>query len=305
MTMGVAWIPITIVAALSQAARNALQRSLKGRLSTNGAAFTRFVFGLPFACVYLGALLAAGVGALPRPGATFWGWLVAAGLSQIAATSMLIHVMAARNFATSVAYAKTEVAQAAAFEIVFLGATVTWLGAAGVVLATVSVMLMSVSRSAHPLRALLVGWTESSALLGLLAGGFFGVAAVGFRAAAVSLHDPSPFMAGAFTLVTSTAFQTLVMGGYLALRERGELGRVIAAAPMGGLVGAASSLGSAGWFTAFTLQIAAYVRTLGLIELPATFLISLYAFRERPSRAEIGGLVLLGLSIAMVLNGGR
>jgi len=80
---------------------------------------------------------------------------------------------------------------------------------------------------------------------------------------------------------------------------------VVAAAPMGLLVGAASSLGSAGWFTAFTLQIAAYVRTLGLIELPATLLISLYAFRERPSRAEIGGLALLGLSIAMVLLGGR
>ena len=181
----------------------------------------------------------------------------------------------------------------------------TWLGAGGVVLATVSVMLMSVSRSAHPLRALLVGWTESSALLGLLAGGLFGISAVGFRAASISLHHPNAFMAAAFTLVMSTALQTLVMGGYLGLRERGELGRVVAAAPMGLLVGAASSLGSAGWFTAFTLQIAAYVRTLGLIELPATLLISLYAFRERPSRAEIGGLALLGLSIAMVLLGGR
>lgn len=303
--MAVAWIPFTIVAALSQAVRNALQRSLKGRLSTNGAAFTRFVFGLPFACAYLAALTAAGMGPLPRPGADFWVWLVAAGVSQIGATSLLIHVMTARNFATGVAYAKTEVVQAAAFEIVFLGAAVTWLGAGGVVLATVSVMLMSVSRSAHPLRALLAGWTESSALLGLLAGALFGVSAVGFRAASVSLHHPSVFMAAAFTLVLSTALQTVVMGGYLALYERGELGRVAAAAPMGVLVGAASSLGSAGWFTAFTLQIAAYVRTLGLIELPVTVLISLYAFRERPSRAEIGGLVLLGLSIAMVLHGGR
>jgi drug/metabolite transporter (DMT)-like permease len=303
--MGLVWVPATIVAALSQAVRNALQRSLKGRLSTNGAAFTRFVFGLPFACAYLGALLAARTGTLPAPGAVFWAWLVAAGVSQIAATSLLIHVMTARNFATGVAYAKTEVAQAAAFEIVFLGASVTWLGAAGVVLATVSVMLMSVSRSARPLRALLVGWTEPSALWGLLGGALFGVSAVGFRAASVSLHHPSAFMAAAFTLVMSTAFQTVVMGGYLALCERGELGRVVAAAPMGALVGAASSLGSAGWFTAFTIQIAAYVRTLGLIELPATLLISLYAFRERPSRAEIGGLALLGLSIAMVLNGGR
>jgi len=300
-----AWVPITMVAALSQAMRNALQRSLKGRLSTNGAAFTRFVFGLPFACVYLGVLLAAGVGELPRPAPVFWGWLLGAGLSQIAATSLLIQVMSARNFATAVAYAKTEVAQAAAFEIVFLGATVTWLAAGGIVLATVSVMLMSVSRAERPLRALLLGWTESSALLGLVAGGLFGVSAVGFRAASVSLHHPSAFLAAAFTLVMSTALQTAVMGAYLALRERGELHRVAAAAPAGVLVGAASSLGSAGWFTAFTLQIAAYVRTLGLVELPATLVISLYAFRERPGRAEILGLALLGLSIAMVLNGGR
>ena len=303
--MGAAWIPITIVAALSQTVRNALQRTLAGRLSTNGAAFTRFVFGLPFACAYLGMLRGAGVGALPRTDSVFWIWLVTAGVSQIVATSLLIHVMTARNFAAAVAYAKTEVAQAAAFEMIVLGASVTWLGASGVVLATVSVMLMSVSRSAHPLRALLAGWTESSALLGLLAGGLFGVAAVGFRAASVSLHHPSAFLAGAFTLVMSTALQTLVMGGYLALRERGELRRVVAAAPAGALVGAMSSLGSAGWFTAFTLQIAAYVRTLGLVELPATLLVSLYAFRERPSRVEIVGLALLGLSIAMVLNGGR
>ena len=103
----------------------------------------------------------------------------------------------------------------------------------------------------------------------------------------------------------STALQTIVMGGHLGLREHSELGRVVAAAPLGTLVGAASSLGSACWFTAFTLQIAAYVRTLGLIELPASLVISLCAFRERPSGAEIGGLALLGLSIAMVLNGGR
>ena len=41
------------------------------------------------------------------------------------------------------------------------------------------------------------------------------------------------------------------------------------------LVGLASAIGSVGWFTAFTLQIAAYVRTLGLVELVFTLLISL------------------------------
>jgi len=303
--MTVAWIPITLVAAGSQSVRNALQRHLKGRLSTNGAAFTRFLFGVPLATIYLGLLLAGGVGSVPSPGPAFWGWVIAAGLSQIVATSLQIHVMAARNFATGVAYAKTEVVQAALFEVVFLGAAVSGLGVAGLVLATFSVMLMSVVKTAHPLRAIFLGWTEANALIGLLAGSFFAVAAVGFRGASISLQHPSAFLAAAFTLMIATTFQTLIMGVYLALSETGELRRVLAHAPTGALVGLASFVGSAGWFTAFTLQIAAYVRTLGLVELLFTVMISHYAFREHPSRAELIGLGLLGLGIALVLNSGR
>src|SRR5262245_3156115 len=303
--VSLAWIPITLGAAASQAVRTALQRYLKGRLSINGAAFTRFVFGLPLAAVYLSLLVGAGVGRLPRPGIAFWFWVLTAAVSQILATSLQIRVMAARNFATAVAYTKTEVVQAAVFEIVFLGAVVTWLGALGIVLGTAAVMLMSLVRTRHPLRAFLLGWTEPTTLLGLVSGGFFGVAAVGFRAASVSLRDPSPFVAASFTLVTATIIQTAMMACYLAARERGQIGLVFAEARTGALVGLASFLGSAGWFTAFTLQIAAYVRTLGLVELIFTLLISLYAFRERPGRFEMIGLALLIVSVALVLNSGR
>jgi uncharacterized membrane protein len=213
--------------------------------------------------------------------------------------------MSARNFATGVAYTKTEVVQAAVFEILFLGAVVTGLGATGIVLGTVAVMLMSLTRSGNPLRAFLLGWTEPVTLLGLVAGGFFGIAAVGFRGASVSLGHPSAFVAAAFTLVVATAIQTLLMGSYLAWREQGQLGRVMAERRNGALVGLTSFLGSAGWFTAFTLQIAAYVRTLGLVELAFTLLISRYAFRERPGWGELAGLALLVISIAAVLNSGH
>jgi drug/metabolite transporter (DMT)-like permease len=96
-----------------------------------------------------------------------------------------------------------------------------------------------------------------------------------------------------------------MMGSYLAWRESGQLQRVFAERRSGALVGLTSFLGSAGWFTAFTLQIAAYVRTLGLVELAFTLLISRYAFRERPRPVEVFGLALLVLSIAAVLNSGR
>ncbi len=303
--MALAWIPITLVAAAAQAARTGLQRHLKGPLSTNGAGFTRFLFGLPFALVYLTLLVTGGVGRLPAPGPRFWTWVLLAAVSQIVATSLQLHVMAARNFATGVAYAKTEVVQAAVFEVVFLGAVLSWTGASGVVLATAAVMLMSLVRTERPLRAFLSGWAEPTALLGLAAGGLFGIAAVGFRGASVSLGHPSAFVAAAFTLVVATATQTAIMATYLATRERGELRRVLARARTGVLVGVASALGSASWFTAFTLQVAAYVRTLGLVELAFTLLISLYVFRERPGRGELIGLGLLVVSIALVLNGGR
>jgi drug/metabolite transporter (DMT)-like permease len=303
--VSVAWIPITLVAATAQAVRTALQRYLKGKLSTNGAAFTRFLFGLPLAAGYLAVLVGAGVGRLPDPGPAFWAWVVAASVSQILATSLQLHVMALRNFSTGVAYAKTEVVQAAIFEVVFLGAVVTWLAGLGIALGTASVMLMSLVKTRHPLREFLLGWTEPAALLGLLAGGLFGVAAVGFRAASISLGDPSPFVAASFTLVVATALQSTMMAGYLARREPGQLRQVVAEARTGALVGLASFVGSAGWFTAFTLQIAAYVRTLGLVELFFTLGISLYVFRERPGRYELIGLGLLILSIALVLNGGR
>jgi drug/metabolite transporter (DMT)-like permease len=303
--VAIAWIPITIGAAASQAVRTALQRFLKGRLSTNGAAFTRFVFGLPLAAVYLSLLMAFGVSALPRPGRAFWFWVITAAVSQILATSVQLYVMGTRSFATAVAYAKTEVVQAAIFEVVFLGAVVSWLGALGIVVATAAVMLMSLVRTSRPLHAFLLGWTEPTALLGLLAGGLFGVAAVGFRAASISLRHPSAFVAASFTLVVATMLQTAIMACYLAAREPGELREVFAEARTGAMVGLASFVGSAGWFTAFTLQIAAYVRTLGLVELVFTLLISLYFFRERPGRFELIGLALLILSIAMVLNGGR
>jgi drug/metabolite transporter (DMT)-like permease len=299
------WIPFTVTAAASQSARTALQRHLKGRLSTNGASFTRFVFGVPFAIVYLSALLAGGVGTLPATNHRFWAWVIVAAVSQILATSLQIHVMAARNFATGVAYAKTEVVQAALFEVLFLGAALSWTGGFGIALATCSVMLMSLARTDQNLRALATSWSQPTALLGLVAGSFFGIAAVGFRGASMSLDHPSAFIAAAFTLVVATTVQTVMMGVWLAWRERGELSRVFGQARTGALVGAASALGSVGWFTAFTLQIAAYVRTLGLIELVFTVLISRYVFRERPSRAELVGLALLVVSIAMVLNGGR
>ena len=67
------WIPVTLAAAFSQNLRNALQKTLKGRLSTWGATASRFVFAAPLAVLFFFALSSVtgqGVGGLYLDGLT-------------------------------------------------------------------------------------------------------------------------------------------------------------------------------------------------------------------------------------------
>ena len=55
------WVPITLAAAFLQNLRSALQKHLKGSLSTYGATFCRFVYAAPLALAYV-FLLGEGYG---------------------------------------------------------------------------------------------------------------------------------------------------------------------------------------------------------------------------------------------------
>lgn len=296
------WIPITIAAALLQNVRTALQKHLKGRVSTNAATYTRYVFGFPLAILYvIGLNTGAGL-ALPDFNLGFAMWLALGAVAQIVATSLLLHAFTYKNFAVGVAYSKTEVIQAGVFGLVFLGETVTGFGAVAIVLGTIGVMLMSLDRTRPPVRAFLAGWMERPALIGIASGGVFAISAVGFRAASLSLEHPSFLMAAAFTVLCATILQTALLTIYLRLREPGQIANVFRLWRIASLPSIAGVLGTICWLTALTLQSAAYVRTLGLIELVFTFMISILAFREKPARNEILGVALLVAGIVLVLN---
>jgi hypothetical protein len=66
------WAVFTLIAAAAQTARNAMQRELTATLGTVGATHVRFLFGFPFALVFLaGVMFATGYG-LPHPLPVFW-----------------------------------------------------------------------------------------------------------------------------------------------------------------------------------------------------------------------------------------
>ena len=66
-------------------------------------------------------------------------------------------------------------------------------------------------------------------------------------------------------------------------------------------MGITGMAGSLCWFTAFTLQKAAYVRALGQSELVFTFIATYLFFREKVSLIEVFGVALVTAGIVVLL----
>jgi len=297
------WIPITLWAAFAQTLRNAAQRHLTADLGTLGATLVRFLYGLPFAALWLWLVSRVGGYAPPAPTGSFAFWVTFGAVSQIAATAFLLATMQERNFALGVAYSKTEIIQVAIFGLAFLGDPVTTATALAVVLGTIGVLLLSPADKARPLASLAAGWTSRAALLGLASGAGFAFSAVGYRGAALALEGAPFLMAAAYTLLVAQSIQTLLLGGWLLWRNRDVVLRVFRAwraSLFAGFMGAAAS---AGWFTAFTLETAAHVRTLGLAELVFSMAVARRFFREKLTPLELGGVALLAAGIVLVTLG--
>ena len=297
------WVPITLAAAFLQNLRSALQKHLTGDLSTSGAAFCRFVYAVPLALAYI-LLLAKGFGLdWPTPNPRFALFAVVGGISQITATALLVYLFSLRNFAVGTTYSKTETVQTAIFGLLILGEPVSLAAALAIAISLAGVMAISVARGALTPRNVRLGWTGRAAFIGVLSGTFFGVSAVSYRAASLSLGGDGFLMQAAFTLACVLVFQTALMAAWIRVREPGELSRVARAWRVAAFVGVSGMLGSAGWFTAMTLENAAHVRALGQVELVFTFIASWFFFRERSTGLELTGILLIVAGILILLLG--
>ena len=121
----------------------------------------------------------------------------------------------------------------------------------------------------------------------------------------LTIHLPSgDFMIRAiFTLAVMNTLQTLIMGGWLLLREPQQIVKVAVTWRSSSVVGVLSVLGSACWAMGFALQSTAYIRALGQIELVFTFIASRYMLHEKPTLGELIGSVLVVGGVVLVLLG--
>lgn len=299
------WIAATVFAAAAQSLRNALQRGLTVSLGTLGATHVRFMFGLPFSILFLVAAVAV-TGAVPAPNLAFWGWAALGGLGQIAATACMLHAMRDRSFLVTIAYTKTEPVQVALFGIAFLSEVPGPMVILAIVAATVGVMIMS-----WPKPGAKGGLVEGdggraamirAAVLGIAAGGFFGLAAVFFKAAILASGTTNFFVAASTALAASLAFQTAALTGWLLAttpRVLYEIFRQWKPSVGAGFLGA---FASQCWFIGFATAPVAAVRTLGLIEIFFAQILSRSLMKERPSKRELAGIALLVLGVVLVLQ---
>lgn len=291
------WIWVTLGAAALQTLRFVLQKRLKGiGLSTGGATFSRFVFAAPLAVAGALVLMAEAGSAMPALSLRFWLFALAGGLGQIIATFCTVALFSERSFAVGIAFTKSETVQVAVFSAVILAEPVSGAGWIAILIGVAGVLVLSPPPKGTP-----KGRMGRAVMLGLVAGGLFGLSSVGYRGATQALDLEGALLRAIVALAIVTSFQTLAMGAWLLWREPGELRRVGRAWRATLPVGVTGVLGSLGWFTAFALQNAAYVRSLGQVELVFSLMASALIFREKIARREVAGMVLLVVSIVMIV----
>jgi drug/metabolite transporter (DMT)-like permease len=288
------WAVFTIIAAFAQTLRNATQRELTKTLGTVGATHVRFLFGCPFALVFLGATALATGSPLPRPESGFWPWVVAGAFTQIAATALMLAAMGERSFVVTIAYIKTEPIQVALFGLLFLGDALTWPMLTAILVATAGVLLMSTKPGG------MLGGVRPT-LIGLASGGMFALSAIGFRGAILTLHSTNYAMAATFTLAVGIALQAALLSLYLGLRTPQVLRSIFLTWKPSVSAGFAGAVASQFWFLAFALATAASVRTLALIEVVFAQIVARIAFGQRTSAREAVGMLLVAGGIGLLL----
>jgi drug/metabolite transporter (DMT)-like permease len=289
------WIPFTLLAAAGQTARNAMQRELTRALGTVGATHVRFLFGFPFALVFLaGVLMATGL-PLPTPPVVFWPWVVFGAGAQIVATATMLATMNDRSFVVTIAYIKTEAIQAALFGLIFLGDSVTLGMVVAIMVATAGVVAMSLKGKG----AIEGGYRP--VLLGLFSGAMFALSAIGYRGAILSLGLPSFVLAATFTVTVGLLMQAGLLTLYLAVRDRAVLTAIARAWRPSLFAGFMGATASEFWFLAFALTSVANVRTLALVEVLFAQAISYFVFKQATTSREALGMSLIVLGVALLI----
>lgn len=288
------WIWFTLLAACAQAGRNAFQKQLSLHVPVLGVTLARFFYAFPLATLYLCFLYwQDSEQRLPVFSPLFFVYIVGAGLAQIMATSLMVRLFQLKNYAVGVGLAKSEAVWAALLGVLFFGVTISGIAWLGVILGGVAILLMTGSGSLRQI-------SLKTLVLGISSGLCFALTSLWVREASLQLNSHY-LISAAWVLFMVIGFETVILLGYLGVREPATLRLFFQYPKLGILTSLFSFLGSFGWFNAMSLNDVAFVKTLGQVEIFMVLAISYFVFKERLKKQDIIGLLLVIVAAVLVI----
>ncbi|CAM4469391.1 MULTISPECIES: DMT family transporter [Pseudoalteromonas] len=286
------WILFTLLAAFSQAWRNAFQSKLSESASTASVTLARFILASPLAGLYLWSLYQIAPAESLIINDDFLAFVLGASVMQIIATGLMVVLFKQNNYAIGAGLAKSEALVAAILGVLFFGSSLTLLGWFGVFIGAIAVLLLS----GFSLRA----FNGKTALVGLACGTSFALTSLWVREASIASGLPFPHSA-AWVLLLVLVCQTVMLSMYLTMREPHSWRVLWQRRKLTLAISVSSCIGSIGWFSAMSLEHVAYVKTLGQIEVFFTLLISFLWLKAPVKKRDSMGLLLIAVAAILVM----
>ncbi|MET0606273.1 MAG: DMT family transporter [Beijerinckiaceae bacterium] len=295
--MSFLWVVATLIAAAAQTARNATQSSLTAVIGTVGATQVRFLYGLPFALLFLALVAAFSGEPIPAMNGASFAFTAFGAVAQIGATGLMLATMKEKSFSVTTAYIKMEPVLVAIAGFMVLGDLLTPLKLLAIMIATSGVILASL----RPDAAGALFAEMRPAILGMTAGALFGLAAVAFRGGILALPSGSFYVRATTLLAWGLAIQTAILLAYLFVFDRSALHKSFGVWRQSLVAGFLGAFASQFWFLGFSLTSAANVRTLALVEVMMAMVVSRRIFAQQVARREILGMLIIVAGVALLL----
>jgi drug/metabolite transporter (DMT)-like permease len=212
---------------------------------------------------------------------------------QIVATGLMVVLFKQKNFAIGAGLAKCEAPVSAVLGIMFFGTTLSLYGWVGVIIGGIAVMMFSLSGGIRT-----ISWKTAG--IGLASSTAFALTSLWVREASLVLEGHF-LLRASWVLLVVILFQTLILVGYMWLRERADLTLMLCRPKLVVLTSIASFLGSFGWFHAMSLKAVPYVKTLGQVEIFFMMIVSVVYLKAPIPKKDMFALMLVAIAAILVM----
>lgn len=290
-----AWIAFTLMAGFMQSWRNALQKKVRETNTTSAATLSRFLYASPLALLYLVLLYQHQNAPIPDFSSHFVRLILQIAIAQIMATIFMVMLFHKHNYVIGAGLAKSEAMLTALLGVLWFSVNLSILAWLGVILGTLAVWIMS---SIEKIKSI----SLSTLALGLSCGLCFALTSLWIREASLLLETQS-IISAAWVLLLVILSQTLILGLWMLIKEPNAFKQLITRPALPMAVSICSMLGSLGWFSAMSLEIVPKVKTLGMIEVGFTILISVFWLKETVKKQDYIALVIIGVASVLIIWG--